>query len=302
MINLIRKKMLESNMVAIVKNQDESAALREAISLLPFNGLINNTHTVTITANLVNLNSPQQGVIVGPQTLRELIRIIKGQNPKRIIVAAGSGGANTFDVLKAYGYDSVISSEGVEFCDLNVGEFVDLSLQHDIVKTTKINKLIYETDFLISFTQLKIHEEATMSASIKNVALSWPPASIHGYPKKNLGIHEDLHGFIYAFAKEVPIDLSIVSLNPAMIGTGPSKGKAVHSGFIVVGFDAVAVDTICARLLGFRPQAINYLFRLSKDKIGVSNIEDIDIKGIKLIDAEKQFSLLAYGKEFAIDE
>lgn len=240
--------------------------------------------------------------MVGPQTLEELIKIIKEQNPKRIVVAAGSGGATTYDVLNTYGYNQVLMKEGVEFCDLNVGEFEDLELEHDIVKSTKVNKLLFETDILISFTQLKIHEEATISASIKNIALSWPPASVHGYPKKNLGIHEDLHGFIYAFAKKVPIDFSIVSLSPAMIGTGPSKGKAIHSGFLVAGFDAVAVDTVCARLLGFKPQAINYLFRLSNDKIGVSNIEDIDVKGIKLIDAEKQFSLMAYGKEFAIDE
>jgi len=299
---MLRKKTLDSNIIAIVNNPNEGLALREAIALLPFNGFIKNNHTVTITANLVNLNPPQQGVVVGPQTLEELIKIIKEQNPKRIVVAAGSGGATTYDVLNTYGYNQILMKEGVEFCDLNVGEFEDLELEHDIVKSTKVNKLLFETDILISFTQLKIHEEATISASIKNIALSWPPASLHGYPKKNLGIHEDLHGFIYAFAKKVPIDFSIVSLNPAMIGTGPSKGKAIHSGFLVAGFDAVAVDTVCARLLGFRPQAINYLFRLSNDKIGVSNIEDIDVKGIKLIDAEKQFSLMAYGKEFAIDE
>nr|WP_083490279.1 DUF362 domain-containing protein [Caloramator mitchellensis] len=299
---MIRQKVLQSNVVAITKNSDEKTALRDALNLLPFKGVIKSDFIVTITANLVNLNPPEKGVVVGQETLRELIRIIKEENPKRIVLAAGSGGANTNEVLNKFGFSEVINSEGIEFVDLNIGEFKDLYLGHDIISTTKVNKLLFETNFLISFTQLKLHEEATMSASIKNIALSWPPASVHGYPKKNLGIHEDLHGFIYSFAKNVPIDLSIVSLNPAMIGTGPSKGKAVHSEFLMAGFDAVSVDTIAARLLGFRPQAINYLFRLIKDNIGVGNIEDIDIKGIKLIDAEKQFSSIAYGHEFAIDE
>ncbi|WP_337961224.1 DUF362 domain-containing protein [Caloramator sp. mosi_1] len=206
-------------------------------------------------------------------------KISKIKNPKRLVVAGGAGGANTLDVLKSNGYDSIINQEQVEFIDLNFGEYFDLELEHNIVKSTKINKIIKESDVIISFTQLKIHEEATMSASIKNMALSLPPAEIHGYPKKSLGIHEDLHGFIYAMAKAIPIDLAIVSLSPAMIGTGPSKGVAVHTDMLIAGLDAVAVDTICARLLGFRPQAVNYLFRLIKDGVGQGNLDNIDVKG-----------------------
>ncbi|MCX7694587.1 MAG: DUF362 domain-containing protein [Caloramator sp.] len=299
---MIRKKRLESNIIGIGKNPDEKAALREALGYLPIQSLVDNTTTVTIIANLVNINPPNKGVVVGGETLRELIRYIKSKNPKRLVVAGGAGGANTLDVLKSNGYDAIINQEQVEFIDLNFGEYFDLELEHNIVKSTKINKIIKESDVLISFTQLKVHEEATMSASIKNMALSLPPAEIHGYPKKSLGIHEDLHGFIYAMAKAVPIDLAIVSLSPAMIGTGPSKGVAVHTDMLIAGLDAVAVDTICARLLGFRPQAVNYLFRLIKDGIGQANFDNIDIKGVKLIDAEKAFSKIAYGSEFSIDE
>jgi uncharacterized protein (DUF362 family) len=248
------------------------------------------------------LNPPEKAVTVGQDTLRELIRYIKGKNPSRIVLSAGSGGANTSEVLKKFGYDRIIQEEEIEFVDLNYGDFVELRLNHNIVQSTKINKLINESDIIISFTQLKHHEEATMSASIKNIALGWPPAEVHGYPKKSLGIHEDLHGFIYAMASQIPIDLAIVSLNPAMIGTGPSKGVPVHSGLVVAGLDAVAVDTICARLLGFRPQAISYLFKLIKDGIGQGNMDNIDVKGMTLIEAEKYFSQIAYKKAFSVDE
>lgn len=297
------KQKLESNILGIAKNKDEKIALNEALNHLPINqGFIDNNSTVTIIANLVNLNPANKGVIVGGETLRELIRFVKSKNPKRLVVAAGSGGANTLDVLKSNGYDLIIKQEQVEFIDLNYGDYFELQLEHQIVKTTKINNIIKDSNVIISFTQLKVHEEATMSASIKNMALSLPPAEIHGYPKKSLGIHEDLHGFIYAMAKAVPIDLAIVSLSPAMIGTGPSKGVPIHSDMLVAGLDAVAVDTVCARILGFRPQAINYLFRLIKDSVGQGNLDNIDIKGIKLVEAEKLFSKLAYGAEFAVDE
>lgn len=86
------------------------------------------------------------------------------------------------------------------------------------------DKVIKEADVIISFTQLKYHEEATVTASIKNIAMGYPPASVHGFLKKQTGIHEDLHGFIRSFAKKVPIDLAIISLDKAMIGTGSIFG------------------------------------------------------------------------------
>ncbi len=45
-----------------------------------------------------------------------------------------------------------------------------------IIPKTKINNLIEKMDVLISFAQLKQHEEATVTASIKNIALGFPPA------------------------------------------------------------------------------------------------------------------------------
>lgn len=159
-----------------------------------------------------------------------------------------------------------------------------------------------EVTVLISFTQLKQHEEATISAAIKNIALGWPPADEHGHPKKNTGIHKELHGFISAMAEQIPIDLSIVSASPAMIGTGPTKGIARHTGLVVAGCDPVATDTVAARLMGFRPQAIRYLFECSNKKIGESDIENITIEGIPLIEAENIFSQAAYGDGFSVDK
>jgi uncharacterized protein (DUF362 family) len=298
----MRRTRIISPIVGVGKNPDEKIAIREALGFLPSDNLISNNDVVVITSNMVNMNPPEKAVIVGPETLRELIHYFKEKNPKKIVVASGSAGANTVDVLKSFGYDKMLKEEQIDFIDLNSGPYIDLNIGGKVVKQTKINSLLNEATIMVSFTQLKTHEEAVMSASIKNIALSWPPAEIHGYPKKNKGIHEELHDFIFSMAKNIPIDLAVVSLSPAMIGTGPSKGIAIRSDMVIASFDAVACDTIGARLLGFKPQAVGYLYRCIKEKIGIGCIEDIDVKGQKLVDMEKQFSKLAYGKEFSVDE
>lgn len=50
--------------------------------------------------------------------------------------------------MKKVGYDKVIEDEKVEFVDLNYGPYIDLNLNHDIIKLTPINKLKKKADDL----------------------------------------------------------------------------------------------------------------------------------------------------------
>jgi uncharacterized protein (DUF362 family) len=288
--------------VAITRNDNEASAIKEAIDLLQVTSAINSNDVVVITPNWVKNQNPDSATVVGPGSLKQIIMLIKEKKPKRLVVATGSADGETKDIMDQVGFGKIIEDEGIEFIDLNHGPFTRINLNHTIVTSTNINKLLQEVTVLISFTQLKYHEEATMSAAIKNIALGWPPAEEHGHPKKDCGIHRELHGFISAMAEQIPIDLSIVSASPAMIGTGPSKGIARHTGLVIAGCDPVSTDTVAARLLGFRPQAIRYLFECSNKKVGESDIEKINLIGIPLVEAENIFSKAAYGDGLAVDQ
>lgn len=297
----MRERKIKEPIVSITKSGGEQKSIVEALDLLPVDQIIHKGDRVVLTPNWVGNKPPETATVVGPKTLKVLIQYIKRYEPGEIIVATGSG-SDTKTIFHSIGYDKVIEEEEVLFIDLNYGPYTELDLEYNIVPSTKINNLIDDMDVLISFTQLKQHEEATMSASIKNVAMGWPPGEIHGFPKKNLGIHDDLHGFITAMAKKLPIDLAIISADKAMIGTGPNNGIAVDTdGLIIISTDPLAADTIGARLLGFKPQAIHYLFKLYNSQIGETDINNMQIKGITLEEAEKIFSRAAYGREIAID-
>lgn len=298
---MIRNRKIKEPIVAITKGITEGSSIEKALDFLPIEKIIKKGDKVIITPNWVKDKSPKDGVVVGPKTLKKLIQYVKTKEPSQIIIATGSGGEKTSKVMSSVGYDKVIEEENVAFVDMNYGPFIDLELNHEIIKSTPINEVIKDADVIISFTQLKYHEEATVTAAIKNIAMGYPPASIHGYPKKQTGIHEDLHGFIRSFAKKVPIDLSIISLDKAMIGTGPTNGKAVDTpGLIIASTDPVAADSIGSRLLGFLPQAVCYLYGLYKDGLGEVKPENMKILGMDLIDAEKLFSKAAYGKKDVI--
>lgn len=280
----------------------ERDCLLKALSFIQADNMIQPEDVVVITPNFVKSMPPDTGTVTGYDSLKALLGLVRQRNPKRMVVACGSGAKDTGSILDELGILQMLRDESVEFIDLNHGPFTLKRLDHNSPSETRLNTLIDEMTFHISYTQLKQHEEAVMSASIKNVALSWPPAEEHGHPKKNLGIHKHLHGFIRAMAKIIPIDLAIVSTMPAMVGTGPAKGVARNAGMVIAGTDPVTVDTLCARLLGFRPQAIQYLYALIACGIGEGDLERIQLSWLALKDAEKAFSHAVYGQSFALDE
>lgn len=290
--------------VSITHNDDESKAILEGLELIHAKKILSKEDTIVLIPNWVNPEKPHpsSGITVGTNSLRTVIRFIKDLTPKRFVIATGSGGGDTLDVMKKVGYEEIIKDEQIEFIDFNTGPYDDLTINHKIIKKLKVNKIINEKTKIISFTQLKQHEEAVMSASIKNVALSIPSTQEHGTPKKNLGIHDDLHGFIMHMAQNIKIDLSIVSGNPAMVGTGPSKGAPYHTGLVICGNNPLSTDTVCARLLGFKPQAIAYLYKLKQIGMSETEIKKINIKGLKLRDAELIFSNKVYHNNIAVDK
>ena len=297
-------RKIKEPIIAITKGMTEGHSLEKALDILPVDKIIKKGDKVIITPNGVKDKKPKDGVVSGPKTLKKLIQYVKQREPSEIYIAFGSGGTDSMKVLQTAGFDKIIEEENVKFVDMNYGPFFDIELDGPILKSTPLNKVIEDADVIISFTQLKYHEEATITASIKNICLGYPPASVHGFPKKNTGIHEDLHGFIRSFAKQVPIDLSIISMDKAMIGTGPIFGKAVDTpGLIIAGTDPVAADCIGARLLGFLPQAVNYLYMLYKDNLGEAEPQKMTIKGLDVKEAEQLFSKCAYGdKKIILDQ
>lgn len=297
----MRERRITESKVAITLNPHEGTAVNEGFNLLGIDKIIGENDVVVITANWVKENSPETADVVGNYTLESILQYFKGLNPKRLIVAAGSGGGNTAEIMENVGYGKVIRETEAEFVDLNTGPFTQIKLNHEKPNSTDVNQIFNEMTFHVSFTQLKIHEEATMSASIKNMAMSWPPTQQHGTPKKETGIHENLHGFIAAMAEVIPIDLSIISGSPAMIGTGPHNGLSVPSQLVICGSDPAAADTTAARLLGFKPQAIAYLYRLVNT--GYGRGENIEFLGLSLVEAENIFCEKAYGaKGFIVDK
>lgn len=158
--------------------------------------------------------------------------------------------------------------------------------------------LRYET--IISLSRPKVHAQSVIVGAIKNIAMSWPAADYYGYSRMQnkygrSGMVEDKNGFMVGMLKRFRPHLGIVTGHPAMIATGPTGGIAVETGLVIAGLDSVAVDVVCAALLGFTTMGVEYLRQAARLGLGEGDLSRIEIKGLTLDEAMRIFNEKAYG-------
>ncbi|HEY3863546.1 MAG TPA: DUF362 domain-containing protein [Verrucomicrobiae bacterium] len=295
--------------VAITHNLDIGKAIQEALghfNLKPlFRGKI-----VALHPNDTLADENDKTAVTQPDTLRAVLRCIKQFEPRALVVTGGSGAGETDEIFRAAGLMDVIESEGVEFHDHNRPPFKNVTLdygRHPEVfgpqKSIKVNARVLEYERLIAVNQLKVHETATVTMALKNIAMSFPAADYYGHPRhakkhKNY-FFADMHSYIAAMAKTFPIDLAITVGHPAMIGLGPIGGHTVETGLCIASADPLAADVTGAFLLGFRTQAVRHLWEAAKLKLGGSDVDEFEFPALDIKKAFSIFTKAAYGK--AID-
>ena len=174
-----------------------------------------------------------------------------------------------------------------------------------------VNERVLTYDKLVSLAQLKVHQTATVTLSIKNIAMSYPAADFYGHPRVSQKKHPhnilvDKHAFLVGMLMRFPIDLGIVVGHPAMIGKGPIGGKAIETGLVIAGRNPVSVDSVGVFLLGFQTLGVQHLHQAVHLGLGVPYISrDAEGKkgrlkeaGVPVEEAVKIFRRAAYGEEF----
>jgi uncharacterized protein (DUF362 family) len=163
-----------------------------------------------------------------------------------------------------------------------------------------VNPRVLAYDTLIALNQLKVHQTATVTLALKNVAMSYPAADYYGHPRLTQQhrhwFFDDMHSFIAAMAKRFPISPAVTVGHPAMIGIGPLGGHAVEAGLVIASTDPVAADVVGAKLLGFPVQAVRHLWEAGRLGVGETEIDTMDFPGLSLDDAFAAFTAAAYGK------
>lgn len=297
--------------VAIAQNTEIERGIREALDHLPCESLIRGK-LVAVKPNDTWASASDKTGVTQPETLRGVLRFVKRYEPRELVVTGGAGAAETDEVFRIAGLMEVVTQEGATFFDHNRPPFVSVDLPYapeqgvrGPQRSVMINPRILDYETVIAVNQLKLHETATVTLALKNIAMSFPAADYYGHPrstqKHKNAFFADMHSFIAAMAKRFPIHLAITVGHPAMIGTGPLGGHAVETGLVIASTDALAADVVGARLLGFDPPAVRHLWEAGRLGLGELDTDKMTFPGLSLRQAIEAFTTAAYGERLTFE-
>jgi len=173
-------------MASVIITQDRAQigrAIDQALEGIPeLEGLVRGK-IVAVKPNETYADEKDQSGVTQPDTLRAVVRHLKRFSPRELVVSGGAGAGETDEILEVAGLMDVMRQEGVTFFDHNRPPFREVALEYrpeaDVEgpqRSVRVNPRVLEYETLISLAQLKLHQTATVTLALKNIAMSYPAA------------------------------------------------------------------------------------------------------------------------------
>ncbi|MDY6854729.1 MAG: DUF362 domain-containing protein [Thermodesulfobacteriota bacterium] len=141
---------------------------------------------------------------------------------------------------------------------------------------------------IVHLPTVKCHIYTTTTGSMKNAFGGLLNSRRH---YTHSVIHETLVDLL-AIQREIHTGIFTV-MDGTLCGNGPGPRTMmpVEESLILASSDCVAIDAIAAKIMGFDPMKIGYIYMAYEDGLGVGQIEDIEVRGEDISDINFQFSV-----------
>jgi len=228
----------------------------------------------------------EKGILTGPIFMQALVEEVQKARPAEVIIAeAIAVGLNTKKAFAANGYEEVARATGARLLDLYDGEFQEIKTpEGGILKSVRVSREVLRADFFINAPVLKTHFASTLSAAMKNLK------GTTTYDEKKRFHYLGLNKAFTELNEVLKPHLNVVDGLIAMEGDGPIAGTPVGLDMLMAGTDAVAVDTIAARIMGIDPTEVLSLCLAQGMGLGVWDEKDIKVLGKSIEEVRRPFT------------
>lgn len=284
---------MKKPIVSIVRVDDISKSVKRAVELAGgLSHLIKKSDTVLLKPNVKNQSLSGYGVVTDARVVDALLELLNSLGVNRTIIAEGAayptGSYNTMSAYEVSGVMDVAKKWGSTLVDLNDYNSVDVEIPNaSVLKKVRIGRAIREADVIINVPVLKTHSETLLSACLKNfvgIATREEKKVLH-----RLGLNEAL----IDLCSTVKAHFNVVDAIVALEGDGPNlpPGKPKRLDLIIAGNNWVAVDAVCASIIGINPNQVSHLKLAEKRGLGTLDLNQIEVVGEPLEKAATRFEL-----------
>ena len=225
---------------------------------------------VAIKLNLCFLRPYETGATTDPRVLEAVVQYLRSLvgDLDIVLVESDATSARADLLFKWLGFASLAKRLGMRTLNLSNDERIRVPLPEGCyLKALWMPKTLLKADCFISLAKLKTHGLTKITCSLKNNFGSIP------YRRK-IKWHPVLSKVIADANTALRPHFSLVDGIIAMEGTdGPNMGTPRLTNLLIAGRDPVAVDSVCARVMGFDPDKVSHIREAEKRGVGTQNYE-----------------------------
>ena len=288
---------MKKSVVSIIKTDSYNPeaiekSIEKIFSDIDFNVQSFRGRKIAVKPNLLTSALPESGIITHPVIIEAVIRIIKKNGGKPVLVE--SPAFHSLErVLKKTGIDLILEREAIDVADTK--RTVTIHNESGLkFKSFQVAEELSSCDMIINLPKLKTHGLTYYTGAVKNLF-----GTINGLEKSKwhfrANTKEDFTSFLLdlygAFIngpgkKMIHIMDGILGLE----GEGPGAGGRPVMGFALIGgTDAIAVDSIASAVAGLDSRRVFTCIEGSRRGYGASQPEQILIKGESLQSFNNKF-------------
>jgi uncharacterized protein (DUF362 family) len=225
----------------------------------------------------------EAGCITIPEIPRAVADIVKDLGGRPVIAESSAVGVDTEKVIEGSGYRE-LREMGYEVVNLKKTPWTTLSAENGkVFKELQCWQLVEDADVVVSVPKLKTHDQTEMTCAIKNLK------GLQTDNGKRKDHQEGLFEAVVDLMSVVKPQLAVVDATVCQEGLGPIFGRPVEMNLIVAGKDLVAVDSTCARLIGYEPGETLLTVNAAARGLGVLDPDQIEIVGEPLDRVKRRF-------------
>ncbi len=274
--------------VALVIGENRRENIRKALELIHEDMASKIKGKVMLKPNLTSID--RQIASTHADAIRGTLDFVKEFSPASMVVAEGAGLTHdTFEAYRNFNYLPLEKEYPVSLVDLHKEkDLTPIKVLLTSMEESDIGmiNLVMEQDCSISIAIPKTHETAIVTNCLKNMMgciLQEDRQKMHGYaPNAPYDFSKSvkvMHENLIRMARVVAPHISVIDGLIGMEGNGPIGGDGVAMNFALASTDFVAADAVAAKIMGFEPLEIGYIYYGDKLGLGVGDMAKIQIVG-----------------------
>jgi uncharacterized protein (DUF362 family)/NAD-dependent dihydropyrimidine dehydrogenase PreA subunit len=234
--------------------------------------------SVVVKVNAIRACDPDNSAIVThPAMLKAVIDKLETLGPKRIVVGDSVGTESYGNSRQVFDTTGLTAAAGPYYRNLSLNlKMVDV--ERPFKRQVAVLRDVLEADLYISLAKMKTHGMTMLSGAVKNNygLLAGAQKSWYHYYSERPELFAEI--LIEMYRLRIP-DLVIMDGILAMEGYGPCSPEVRRVNKVLASTDAVALDAVIARMMGFKKDEVPYL-RIARERgIGETDLGAIDIEG-----------------------